>query len=83
MCNYQRPLLAAGSLMWVTMILGCMSLCIGKCHDAVQPDGTICQKGETQVSSGDVQIVYYPVPYASPRARPASIGSKASSKIAL
>jgi len=63
----RRVILVTCSLMFLAIVLGCMSLSIGgrqggsSCEEGVSE-----QSGEVRVSAGRELDVYYPVPFASP-----------------
>src|SRR5262249_19832252 len=63
----RRVILVTCSLMFLAIVLGCMSLSIGgrqggsSCEDGVSE-----HSGEVKVSAGRELDVYYPVPFASP-----------------
>ena len=63
----RRSLLAAASLGFVGIVLGCMSLSIGGRTEVVQnEDACYVQNGEVTIPSHQEQDVYYPVPFAFP-----------------
>jgi hypothetical protein len=68
-----RPVGAAALAGLVVIFLGCMSLSIGerKVVEKIVPaecteEGVLCQEGKVTFQRGSSQVVYYPIPYASP-----------------
>jgi hypothetical protein len=59
--------LAAGVTL-VAILLGCMSISIGKFSEHKIEDGglTLCQEDEVTVPAGGERDVYYPIPYPCP-----------------
>ena len=60
----------AAALVWIAILLGCMSLQFGSNHfpadPAVDSDGVLTQEGDMILSGHGEQTVYYPLPYTSP-----------------
>ena len=62
-----RPVGLVGAFTLLVILLGCMSISIGKFGSSggsTESDGTFCQEGESTVPPGVVHEVFYPAPYA-------------------
>jgi hypothetical protein len=58
----------SAAIVFLLLILGCMSLSIGGSlpDHSDSADGVLMQKGDVHLQHGETQVVYYPIPYASP-----------------
>src|SRR3954452_8045487 len=62
-----RPAGAAATLLTMLIIFGCMTHNHYHTTEGVSAiDGTLTQAGEVSVSGGSEQVIFYPVPFASP-----------------
>jgi hypothetical protein len=65
-----RPVGVAAAAVLLLILLGCMSISIGKFSGVTDgtttSDGVYCQEGEINVPGNSVREVFYPAPYTSP-----------------
>jgi hypothetical protein len=63
-----RPAAVLATVVLLVILLGCMSISIGKFSGTTDgtttSDGVYCQEGEVSVPANSVRDIYFPAPYA-------------------
>jgi hypothetical protein len=56
----------AAAVVTLLIFLGCMSISIGEKTTEIVNDGSFVQEGNVRLRAGAEQVIWYPIPYASP-----------------